>query len=339
MKLTQMKPNISDERSEKKSEKQAVKQKLRNERVLATKKFYTRVISFSVLLFAIVCGLWLEKSHVTQLKCLHPDLEKFFNADCCMDWKFRLSMRSDEKLMAEVEKELVGQSLVKFVLRGFYGDLRLGGKKKRLPIQVFYGPSGTGKQFLSDILKVQLIGKKEASRNLVEVDLGSTDRGFEVTEIFSGITDKITCPYRILTINNGQKLTLDHVKHIKTYPNSTVIVLYEENADSMQNLLKTASASLFVDRSEDNIKNQLNALTRYIRGRLYENESSPFYRDPSEIFETIRIFPFLPLAKPDLLKILHRNGVEFRDDFLDTRDKSFAKFNVLNEIEMVNPKS
>jgi len=209
-----------------------------------------------------------------------------------MDWKFRLSMRSDEKLISEVENELVGQSLVKFMLKGFYGDLRMGGENM-LPIQVFYGPSGTGKKFLSDVLKVQLVGKKGDSRNLVEVDLGG-GRGFGDTEIFSGITDKLTCPYRILTIHNGQKLTLDHVKHIKNYPNSTVIVLYEENNDSMQNLLKTASASLFVDRSQDNIKNQLNALTRYIRGRLYENESSPFYRDPSDIFEKIRIFPFLP---------------------------------------------
>jgi len=246
-------------------------------------------------------------------------------------------MRSDAKLMGEVEKELVGQSLVKFMLKGFYDDLRLGGGR-RLPIQVFYGPSGTGKKFFSDVLKVQLVGKKEGSRNLVEVDLES-DQGFGDAEIFSGITDKLTCPYRMLTIHNGQKLTLDHVKHIKNYPNSTVIVLFEENDGSMQNLLKTASASLFVDRSQDNIENQLNALTRYIRGRLYENELSPFYRDPSDIFEKIRIFPFLPLTKPDLLKILEVNGVEFREDFLDTKDRSFAKFNVLDEIEMGNKKN
>lgn len=318
-----------DKQADKQADKQPDKQALRKLRLQSTKQFYLKIITISIAIFAILTALLLEKSHITQLKCLHPDLERFFNADCCMKWKDRLSMRSNGRLMDEVEIRMVGQSLVKFILeREFYNSLR-DDDSSRLPIQVFYGPSGTGKRLLVNILKNQLVGREEGGSNLVDIDL---DRDSEVTNSFLGITELLTCPYKIVTISNGQSLTFNHVKQLKNYPNSTLILLYEENSDSIQNLLKTSAASLFVDQSEKNIKSQLDVLTKYIRGRLYENENSPFYRDPSDIFENIRIFPFLPIVKSDFMRILKMKNMEFDGGYLDEFDESFAKFNVLNEI-------
>ncbi len=78
---------------------------------------------------------------------------------------------------------MVGQSLVKFILeREFYNSLR-DDDSSRLPIQVFYGPSGTGKRLLVNILKNQLVGREEGGSNLVDIDL---DRDSEVTNSFLG---------------------------------------------------------------------------------------------------------------------------------------------------------
>ena len=151
-----------------KSDKEA-KNIARNARLESTKKFYLKIISISIAAFAIICGLWLEKSHVTQLKCLHPDLEAFFNADCCMKWSDRLGLRSNKKLIEEVENQLIGQSLVEFMLNSFYNDLKK--PNQILPIHVFYGPKGTGKRQLANAIKDQLVGKRTNSRNLVDIDL------------------------------------------------------------------------------------------------------------------------------------------------------------------------
>ena len=115
----------------------------------------------------------------------------------------------------------------------------------------------------------------------------------------------------------------------------------------MLDLMKNAATSLYVDRSEENIESQLHALTRYIRASLYENDKSPFYRDQSYVFDNVKILPFLPLTKPDLIKILKTKNSESNNEksvdgdliddklvgkYLDKNDQSFAKFNVLNEI-------